>query len=107
MGETFQYSSLWKGRRKERSQKKKLQLKFLYVQLDPVHVAPKMEKKRETEIISLKFNGFHLSLTARKLFCSKANFPFFSELKLKCPTMQTFNKEIQFINEYAQQKSKV
>ena len=64
----------------EKSQKKKLLLMFLYVQLDPVHVAPK-DGKIETENISVKFNGFYPSLTARKDFCSKAIFPFFSKLK--------------------------
>lgn len=87
MGETFQYSSLWKGRRKEKSQKKKLLLMFLYVQLDPVHVAPK-DGKVENENVSIQFNGIYPSLTARKDFCSKAKF---FKLKTKYPSIQTFN----------------
>lgn len=93
MGETFQYSSLWKGRKMEKSQKKKLLLMFLYVQLDPVHVAPK-DGKVENENISIKFNGVYPSLTAMKDFCSKASFfIFFFLLKTKNPSTQTLNRK--------------
>lgn len=81
--ETFQYSSLWKGRKMEKSPKRKLLLMFLYRQLDPVHVKPK-DGKAENENISIKVNKTYHSVTARKDFCSKAEFfSFISNLKLK------------------------
>jgi len=60
----------------EKSQKKKLLLMFLYVQLDPVLVAPK-DGKVENANTSIKFNGVYQSLTARKDFCSKEVFKLF------------------------------
>lgn len=65
----------------EKSQKKKLLLMFLHVQLDPVPVAPK-DGKIETDNLSVKFNGFYPSLPARKDFCPKAIFQFFPSGKL-------------------------
>lgn len=73
----------------ETSQKKKLLLLFLYVQLDPVHVAPN-DGKIETENVSIKFNGFYPSLTAKD-FCSKVILQFFSKLKTTYPSIQTLN----------------
>lgn len=46
---------------------------FLYVQLDPVHVAP-MRRKAENENLSAKLNRIYPSVTAWKVFCSKAEF---------------------------------
>lgn len=67
-----------------KSQKKQLLLMFLDVQLDPVHVASK-NRKTDTENIFIQFNGLFPSLKARKDFCSKAIFHFFSKLKMKYP----------------------
>lgn len=46
---------------------------FLYVQLDPVHVAPK-GRKAENENLSTKLNRIYPSVTVWKVFCSKAEF---------------------------------